>query len=57
MSLTSPVLAELQACRESLNMLYVNGIMSKVTWACTMVSLDRAIDARIGPEWQAGIHQ
>jgi hypothetical protein len=47
MSLTSPSLTELQDCRDSLAIMYVNGIMGKPTYTRTSKALERAIDAKI----------
>ena len=48
MSLTSPTLTELQSCRTALNMMYVNGLMSKSAWSRAMTNVDAAIDEKIG---------
>jgi len=48
MALTSPTLTELQACRESLAILYVNGIMGRTAYTRAMNALNAAIDAKIG---------
>jgi len=47
MALTSPTLEELQACRDSLNLMYVNGIMSKGAWSLALGKLESAIDEKI----------
>jgi hypothetical protein len=48
MSLTSPTLEELQACRDSLGIMYVSGIIDQGTYRGVMANLNAAIDARIG---------